>query len=88
MAEKTYVARVAHENVKVGQRVVTEPTPRMEALLGAGYYTADEVALVVDAGVIAGADAEAEDTELLERFEELDVVEVAPERPRRRRNTE
>lgn len=87
MAEKTYVARVAHENVKVGQRVVTEPTPRMEALLGAGYYTAEEAALVADIEMSDWVD-DAEDTELLERFEELDVVEVVTAKPRRRRNTE
>lgn len=86
MTEKTYVALVAHENVKFRQRVVTEPTPRMEALLGAGYYTAEEVALVADIETADWVD-DAADTELLERFEELDVVEVVVERPKRRRST-
>lgn len=87
MTQKTYTAVVAHEGVKRGQRVTTEPTPRMEALLGAGYYTAEEVALVVD---IADTNADDDiDHSLLERFEELDVVEVvATPRRRQARKTE
>lgn len=87
MAEKTYTAVVAHENVKVGRKVTTEPTPRMESLLGAGYYTAEEVALVADTantGETGDWVDDLDDKSLLERFEELDVVEVVAEPPKRR----
>lgn len=88
MTQKTYTAVVAHEGVKRGQKVTAEPTPRMEALLGAGYYTAEEVALVSDVAETTAADDDI-DHSLLERFEEHDVIEVvATPRRRQARKTE
>lgn len=89
MAEKTYVVAVAHENMTVGQTVIAEPTSRMEALLGAGYYYVKNVAYpVVEVRVASLEQAQdwvddASDTELLERFEELDMVEVITKKPKR-----
>lgn len=86
MTQKTYTAVVAHEGVKRGQKVTTEPTPRMESLLGAGYYTAEEVAVMIDDADYSAVDDT--DHSLLERFEELDVVEVVATPRRRARKTE
>lgn len=83
MTEKTYVAVVAHEGVKLKQKITTEPTPRMEALLGAGYYAAEIQAVAAEPAADWVDDAE--DSELLERFEELDVVEVVVEKPKTKR---
>lgn len=89
MAEKTYTVVVAHEAMKVGQKVTTEPTPRMEALLGAGYYHASDISWPMPvAEPVADWVDDAGDTELLERFEDLDVVEVVAAKPKRRRNVE
>lgn len=84
MAEKTYVVAVAHENMKVGQSVTSEPTPRLESLLGAGYYYVKNVAWPVVDVEVAALEPDDTDPSLLERFEEQDVVE----KPRRRRSRE
>lgn len=71
MAEKTYVADVAFESVKVNDTIVSEETPRLAALLGAGYLHE------MSGPVYAVTRTEEDDSDLLERFEEADVVEVS-----------
>lgn len=75
MAEKTYIADVAFESIGRGDVIVSEETQRLTALLGAGYI--HEISGPVYE-VSDWAD-EAGDKELLERFEDLDVVEVSTE---------
>lgn len=81
MAEKTYVADVAFESVKLGEVIVTEETQRLTALLGAGYIHE------MGTPVYAAGDwmDDADDKELLEHFEDLDVVEVSTEPVKRGR---
>lgn len=95
--KKTYVAVVAHEHIKVGDVVYVEPTPRMEALLGAGYYTAADATNIMQAAMayleVPDTDphvevdwVEAPDDEpldLTERFEDQDIVEVIAAKPKR-----
>lgn len=90
MAEKTYVAVVAHENVKVGAQVTVEEgsSPRLESLLGAGYYYVKNVAWPVVEVEVAALEADDDtDRSLLERDEDQDVVEkpVRTRAPRRAR---
>lgn len=90
MSDKTYVALVAHEGIKVGQVVITEPTPRMESLLGAGYYLAVD-ALWPEPEKLVWEDSDESDDndgELLERDEDQDVVEVVEVKKRRARRGE
>jgi hypothetical protein len=75
MAEKTYIADVAFESVKLGQVIVSEETERLTALLGAGYI--HEMSGPVYA--ISDWVDDVDDKELLERFEDLDIVEVSTE---------
>lgn len=86
--EKTYVAVVAHEGVRVGQLVTVEETPRMEALLGAGYYFVKNTAYPIVDQEFAALEAEDDgaDKALLERDEEQDMVEK-PKRPNPPRRT-
>lgn len=80
MAEKTYVVAVAHENMALGREVTVEPTDRMEALLGAGYYYVKNVAWPVVEVELAALEADDSDPSLLERDEDQDVVETKPRR--------
>lgn len=83
--EKTYKADVAFEAVRRGDIIVSEETQRLTALLGAGYIheVSGPVYAVTD---VREDDLRDEDVEpeLLERFEDLDVVEVAAPKPRKR----
>lgn len=91
MVEKTYVVAVAHENMKLGQQVTVEEghAARLESLLGAGYYYVKNVAWPVVEVRAAELEQDgdwvddASDKELLERFEDLDVVEVVTDKPKR-----
>lgn len=82
MDAKTYVADVAFESVRRGQVIVSPETERLTALLGAGYI--HEISGPVYATSTGDWVDDADDSELLERFEELDEVEVA-EKPKRGR---
>jgi hypothetical protein len=78
MAEKTYVADVAFESIKYRQTITSEETERLTALLGAGYI--HEVSGSVYATSVVrenNIEDEESESELLERFEDLDVVEVS-----------
>lgn len=86
MDEKTYVADVAFEGIRYKQTITSKETERLSALLGAGYI--HEVS-----GPVYAESAESDgdwvddsgDSELLERFEDLDVVDVVVAKPRRGR---
>lgn len=82
MDKKTYVADVAFESVRRNQLIVSEETERIAALLGAGYI--HEMSGPVYAVSPVDQDDDS-DTKLLERFEDLDVVEVMEEKPKRGR---
>lgn len=85
--EKTYVAGVAFEAIAYNDVIVAEPTSRLEALLGAGYLHEVSGPVYAVSPVEAGpADDAEEDTALLERFEDADVVEKRKRgRPRKER---
>lgn len=81
MAKKMYRAILAFESVRLNQVLVAKETERIVALVRSGYLkevteTGDPIVDLIDDGG---------DNELLERFEELDVVEVvtAPTAKRR-----
>jgi len=88
MVEKTYVADVAFESVRRGQVIVSEETERLEALLGAGYIH-EMSGPVYATSAVDEKDSEDEESEseLLEHFEDLDVVEVSTEPVASRRRT-
>jgi len=81
MAEKTYIADVAFESIRLGEVIVAEETERLTSLLGAGYIHE------MSGPVYAESDwvDDAGDKELLERFEDLDVVEVSTDPVKRGR---
>ena len=83
MAEKTYVADVAFESIRRGQVITSEETERLAALLGAGYiHEMNGPVYVAHADDYQAEDDT--DEELLEHFEEQDVVEK-PKRGRPRK---
>lgn len=78
MRKKTYVADVAFESVAVGDKIIAEPTQRLEALLGAGYLHEMSGPVYRVEKTNAGPEEDSgEDAELLERFEDEDVVETS-----------
>jgi hypothetical protein len=93
MAEKTYVADVAFESIKYRQTIVSEETDRLTALLGAGYIheMSGPVFKVGSADYLKSAAGDwiddSDEKELLERFEDLDVVEVSTEPVASKRRT-
>jgi hypothetical protein len=82
MAEKTYQVDVSHESMAAGDRFVSKETPRLAALVGVGYMHEVEAYAQVDDWV-----DEADDAQLLERFEDLDAVEVLGEPVASKRRT-
>lgn len=78
MAEKTYVADVAFESVAVGDKIISEETQRLSALLGVGYIheMSGPVYAVTDVEFKAALTGDDDENDLLETFEEQDVVET------------
>lgn len=82
MNEKTWQVDVSFEGMRMSDRFTAEETPRLAALVGAGYL--HEVTPVYEP---AEEDAD-EGGELLERFEDQDEVETLPQPRRGRRAKE
>jgi len=80
MVEKTYVANVSFEAIQVGDWLVAEETPRLAALLGAGYIHE----MTGPVYVAEPIEADVDEDDAAERFEEMDVVESPAKRGRRR----